>query len=175
MSLPSEDRSYRSKQDMLNDIVVLLGGRVAEAVVLGDISTGASNDIERATEIARNMVTKYGMSDTLGPIMFGSSDREVFLGRDYSSMRNYSESVASDIDAEIKKIITYCYDKCHEIIETNREKLNVVAEHLIVREKIDGPDFEKLMKGEEIESEETLTQEADTSSAETVEEETTEN
>ncbi len=151
MSLPSEDRSYRSKKDMLDDIVVLLGGRVAEAVVLGDISTGASNDIERATEIARSMVTKYGMSEALGPIMFGSSDREVFLGRDYSSMRNYSEAVASDIDAEIKKIITYCYDKCNEIIETNREKLNTVAEYLIVHEKLDGPDFEKLMKGESLE------------------------
>ncbi len=175
MSLPSEDRSYRSKQDMLNDIVVLLGGRVAEAVVLGDISTGASNDIERATEIARNMVTKYGMSDALGPIMFGSSDREVFLGRDYSSMRNYSESVASDIDSEIKKIITYCYDKCHEIIETNREKLNVVAEQLIVREKIDGPDFEKLMKGEKIEPEEALSQVTTESETETTSDETTEN
>lgn len=151
MSLPSEDRSYRSKKDMLDDIVVLLGGRVAEAIELGDISTGASNDIERATEIARSMVTKYGMSDTLGPIMFGSSDREVFLGRDYSSMRNYSETVASDIDAEIKKIITYCYDKCHEIIETNRNKLTEVAEYLIVNEKLDGPDFEKIMKGEKIE------------------------
>ncbi len=156
MSLPSEDRSYRSKKDMLDDIVVLLGGRVAEAVELGDISTGASNDIERATEIARNMVTKYGMSDTLGPIMFGSSDREVFLGRDYSSMRNYSESVASDIDAEIKKIITYCYDKCHEIIETNRNKLSEVAEYLIVNEKLDGPDFEKIMKGEKIEDSSSL-------------------
>ncbi len=176
MSLPSEDRSYRSKQDMLDDIVVLLGGRVAEAVVLGDISTGASNDIERATEIARNMVTKYGMSDTLGPIMFGSSDREVFLGRDYSSMRNYSEAVASDIDAEIKKIITYCYDKCQEIIESNREKLNVVAEYLIVHEKIDGVDFEKLMKGEDISADEesvevvteteTVSQEAETEQTE---------
>ncbi len=154
MSLPSEDRSYRSKKDMLDDIVVLLGGRVAEAVVLGDISTGASNDIERATEIARSMVTKYGMSETLGPIMFGSSDREVFLGRDYSSMRNYSEAVASDIDAEIKKIITYCYDKCNEIIESNREKLNIVAEYLIVNEKLDGPDFEKLMKGENLDTQE---------------------
>ncbi|MBQ8502801.1 MAG: ATP-dependent zinc metalloprotease FtsH [Clostridia bacterium] len=163
MSLPSEDRSYRSKQDMLDDIVVLLGGRVAEAVVLGDISTGASNDIERATEIARNMVTKYGMSEALGPIMFGSSDREVFLGRDYSSMRNYSESVASDIDAEIKKIITYCYDKCREIIETNRERLNVVAEYLITNEKIDGPDFEKLMKGESISDEKAQEESAEAS------------
>ena len=148
MHLPGEDVSYRSKTSMIEDIIVFLGGRVAEAVVLGDISTGASNDIERATQLARDMVTKYGMSDTLGPIMFGSGDHEVFLGRDYNNMRNYSEAVASDIDGEIKKIITYCYDKCNEIIVSNREKLDVVAEYLIANEKVDGVTFEKLMKGE---------------------------
>ena len=148
MHLPGEDVSYRSKTSMIEDIVVFLGGRVAEAIVLGDISTGASNDIERATQLARDMVTKYGMSDTLGPIMFGSGDHEVFLGRDYNNMRNYSEAVASDIDGEIKKIITYCYDKCKEIIESNRDKLDVVAEYLMVNEKVDGTTFEKLMKGE---------------------------
>ena len=148
MHLPGEDVSYRSKTSMIEDIVVFLGGRVAEAIVLGDISTGASNDIERATQLARDMVTKYGMSDTLGPIMFGSADHEVFLGRDYNNMRNYSEAVASDIDGEIKKIITYCYDKCKEIIESNRDKLDVVAEYLMVNEKVDGTTFEKLMKGE---------------------------
>ena len=148
MHLPGEDVSYRSKTSMIEDIVVFLGGRVAEAIVLGDISTGASNDIERATQLARDMVTKYGMSDALGPIMFGSGDHEVFLGRDYNNMRNYSEAVASDIDGEIKKIITYCYDKCKEIIESNRDKLDVVAEYLMVNEKVDGTTFEKLMKGE---------------------------
>lgn len=148
MHLPGEDISYRSKTSMIEDIVVFLGGRVAEAVVLGDISTGASNDIERATQLARDMVTKYGMSDTLGPIMFGSGDHEVFLGRDYNNMRNYSEAIASDIDAEIKKIITYCYDKCNEIIVSNRDKLDVVAEYLMINEKVDGATFEKLMKGE---------------------------
>ncbi len=161
MHLPGEDKSYRSKSSMLDDIVVLLGGRVAEAIVLGDISTGASNDIERATQIARDMVTKYGMSEALGPIMFGSGDHEVFLGRDYNSMRNYSEAVASDIDSEIKKIITYCYDKCKEILETNREKLNVVAEYLLANEKIDGKDFEKLMNGEEVIPEKAPTDETD--------------
>ncbi len=151
MSLPSEDRSYRSKMDMLDDIVVLLGGRVAEKVVLGDISTGASNDIERATDIARGMVTRYGMSDELGPIMYGSSNHEVFLGKDYSNIRNYSEQIASDIDAEVKKIILDSYNRCHGIIEGNLEKLTVVAEYLITHEKVDGETFLKLMKGEYIE------------------------
>lgn len=150
MSLPSEDRSYRSKNDMLDDIVVLLGGRVAEKVVIGDISTGASNDIERATDIARGMVTRYGMSDELGPIMYGSSNHEVFLGKDYSNVRNYSEQIASDIDAEVKKIILNSYDRCHDIIEGNLDKLTVVAEYLIINEKIDGDTFIKLMNGEHI-------------------------
>lgn len=154
MSLPSEDRSYRSKNDMLDDIVVLLGGRVAEKVVIGDISTGASNDIERATDIARGMVTRYGMSDELGPIMYGSSNHEVFLGKDYSNVRNYSEQIASDIDAEVKKIILNSYDRCHDIIEGNLDKLTVVAEYLIINEKIDGDTFIKLMNGEHVGSDE---------------------
>ncbi len=148
MSLPAEDKSYRSKGDMLDDIVVLLGGRVAEAVVLGDISTGASNDIERASDIARKMVTRYGMSENLGPIVYGGGDHEVFLGKDYSSVRNYSEAIAADIDAEVKNIISASYDRCHEIIKGNIDKLTTVAEYLIVNEKIDGEGFEKLMRGE---------------------------
>ncbi len=152
MSLPSEDKSYRSKTDMLDDIVVLLGGRVAEKVVIGDISTGASNDIERATEIARGMVTRYGMSDELGPIMYGSSNHEVFLGKDYSNVRNYSEQIASDIDAEVKRIILSSYDRCHGIIEGNLDKLTVVAEYLIEHEKVDGETFLKLMTDEHSET-----------------------
>ncbi len=154
MSLPSEDKSYRAKNDMLDDIVVLLGGRVAEKVVIGDISTGASNDIERATEIARNMVTRYGMSDEIGPIMYGSSNHEVFLGKDYSNVRNYSEQIAADIDKEIKKIIGNSYNRCHEIIEGNISKLTEVAEYLIKHEKVDGETFSKIMKGELSDSDE---------------------
>ena len=150
MSLPAEDKSYRAKGDMLDDIVVLLGGRVAEAQVLGDISTGASNDIERASDIARKMVTRYGMSESLGPIVYGGGDHEVFLGKDYGSVRNYSESVASDIDCEVKKIISDCYDRCASIISENIDKLTCVAEYLIVNEKVDGATFEKLMKGDNI-------------------------
>ena len=148
MSLPAEDKSYRSKGDMLDDIVVLLGGRVAEAKVLGDISTGASNDIERATDIARKMVTRYGMSENLGPIVYGGGDHEVFLGKDYNSVRNYSEAVAADIDDEVRKIISDCYERCANIISENIDKLTCVAEYLIVNEKADAETFEKLMKGE---------------------------
>ena len=148
MSLPTEDKSYRARNDMLDDIVVLLGGRVAEALVIGDISTGASNDIERASDIARKMVTRYGMSEDLGPIMYGSGDHEVFLGRDYSNVRNYSESVASDIDKEVKKLITSCYERCNNILSSNMDKLQAVAEYLIIHEKVDGKLFDKLMKGE---------------------------
>ncbi len=150
MSLPAEDKSYRAKGDMLDDIVVLLGGRVAEAKVLGDISTGASNDIERATDIARKMVTRYGMSENLGPIVYGGGDHEVFLGKDYSSVRNYSEAVASDIDHEVKKIISDCYNRCSDIISKNLEKLTCVAEYLIVHEKLDGETFKKLMNGDNL-------------------------
>ncbi len=156
MSLPSEDKSYRAKKDMIEDIVVLLGGRVAEKVVLGDISTGASNDIERASQIARAMVTRYGMSDTLGPIMYGSGDKEVFLGKDYGNVRNYSESVAADIDSEVKGIIDSAYNKCLEIIEGNLDKLTVVAEYLIKHEKVDGETFRKLMTGEYKEPEQAM-------------------
>ncbi len=146
MSIPSEDRSYRSKNDMLDDIVVLLGGRVAEAIVLGDISTGASNDIERASDIARKMVTRYGMSENLGPIVYGSGDHEVFLGKDYSNVRNYSEDVAAKIDVEVQSIISSAYNRCVDIIKNNIDKLSCVAEYLIVNEKVDGTTFDNLMK-----------------------------
>ena len=117
MHLPEEDKDYTSKNEMLGYLVVLLGGRVAESLTLGDISTGASNDLERATSMARDMVTRYGMSEKLGPIAYTSGDREVFLGKDYGSMKNYSEKVAADIDAEIKEIITNAYSKCESILK----------------------------------------------------------
>ena len=147
MSVPTEDKLYKSKKSMLEEIVVLLGGRVAEAVVLGDISTGASNDIERASEIARKMVTKYGMSDELGPIAFGTGHDEVFLGRDYSSVKNYSETVAAKIDEVVGKIITDSYKKCQDILTTHNDKLKDVAEYLIANEKIGEKDFADLMSG----------------------------
>lgn len=135
MSMPKEDKSYTSKNDMLDELVVLLGGRVAESLILGDISTGASNDIERATEIARKMVTKYGMSEALGPIAFGSGNDEVFLGRDFSHTRNYSENVASEIDEEINRIIVNAYNRCRSILEEHQDKLHKVAHYLYNHEK----------------------------------------
>ena len=150
MSLPEHDKSYRAKKEMLEDIEVLLGGRVAEALVLDDISTGASNDIERATDTARKMVTKYGMSDRLGPIVFGSSEsNEVFLGRDFGHTRNYSEEVAAEIDEEINAIITGCYDKTREILSSHIDKLHAVAQYLFQNEKLDGEQFKALMEGRE--------------------------
>ena len=147
MYLPEEDKNYASRNEMLGELVSLLGGRVAEAVVLDDISTGASNDIERATAIARNMVTHYGMSEKIGPVSYTSGDKEVFLGRDYGSARNYSEKVAADIDAEIKEIITNAYNKCENILRTHQDKLTVVAEYLFENEKADRKTFEALMDG----------------------------
>ena len=147
MSLPEHDRSYRSKKEMLEDLQVLLGGRVAEALTLDDISTGASNDIQRATETARNMVTKYGMSEKLGPIMFGSSDSdEVFLGRDFGRARNYSEEIAARIDTEIERMINEAYEGAKAKLSEHTDKLVAVAEYLLEHEKMDGEAFKKLME-----------------------------
>ena len=145
MSLPKEDKFFDSRQDMIDDIICLLGGRVAEKLELDDISTGASNDMQRATAIARNMVTKYGMSDKLGPMTFGSPNEEVFIGRDYGQQtKNYSEKTASEIDAEISAIIHSCYKKCEELLIENRDKLRLIASTLLEKEKIDRDEFEKL-------------------------------
>lgn len=148
MSLPEQDSSYVLRTKMKEELVVLLGGRVAESITLGDISTGASNDIERATDIARKMVTKYGFTEDLGPIVYGGGEHEVFLGRDLNNSRNYSETVATEIDKEIRKIIDVAYKKCHEILTQNIEKLHLVAQYLLRKEKIDGDEFKKLMTGE---------------------------
>ena len=151
MSLPQQDRSYRVKKEMLEDIQVMLGGRVAEALVLEDISTGASNDIERATETARKMVIKYGMSEKLGPIMFGSSEsNEVFLGRDFGHTRNYSEEVAAQIDEEINAIITQSYQETTRKLTEHMDKLHAVAQYLFQNEKMDGEQFAALMEGKPV-------------------------
>ena len=150
MHMPLEDKMYRSKKGMEDEIVTLLGGRVAESIIIGDISTGASNDIQRVTEIARGMVTKYGMSDSLGPITFGSGETEVFLGKDYGTVRNYSEEIAKDIDEEIRKIVTKGYERCEAVLRENIDKLHLLADYLIANEKIDGEDFVKLMEGEAV-------------------------
>ena len=144
MRLPDEDRSYMSKSRLEDEIVGLLGGRVAEKLVIGDISTGASNDIERATRIARKMVMDYGMSEALGPIAFGSSSDEVFLGRDMGKTKNYSEETLNKIDIEIKKLIDDAYKKALTLLTENRSKLNAVAEELLVREKLEAVDFQEI-------------------------------
>ena len=147
MSLPQQDRSYKCRNEMLEDIQVLLGGRVAEALTLEDISTGASNDIERATEIARKMITKFGMSDKLGPICYAGSDSdEVFLGRDFGHARNHSEEIAAQIDAEVHRMLSEGYAETERKLKEHMDKLVAVAERLIVTEKMDGEEFRRIME-----------------------------
>ena len=141
MYRPDENKNFMSKIEMEESIVGLLGGRVAESLVLDDISTGASNDIERASKIARDMVTKYGMSDSLGTITFGSGQEEVFLGRDWTQTRNYSEETSAKIDEEVKKIIDNGYNRAKEILTMHSDKLHTVANLLLEKEKVDGEEF----------------------------------
>ena len=151
MNLPENDHAHMTKNRMTESIEVLLGGRVAEELVIGDVSTGASNDLERSTETARKMVTKYGMSDKLGPVVFGSSESsEVFLGRDFGHTRNYSEEIAAAIDGEINAIITGAYSRSTQKLQDNRDKLELIAQYLIEHEKMDGDQFVAAMEGREI-------------------------
>ena len=145
MYRPTEDKSFMSKSEMDENLISLLGGRVAEAIVLGDVSTGASNDIERASKISRSMVTKYGMSEKLGTITFGSGQEEVFLGRDFTTQKNFSEETSALIDSEVKRIIDTAYAKTEEILRTNIDKLHAVAGVLLEKEKIDGDEFKNIM------------------------------
>ncbi|RHO55220.1 ATP-dependent zinc metalloprotease FtsH [Ruminococcaceae bacterium AM07-15] len=149
LSLPKEDKYYSSKNEMEDELVTLLGGRVAEKLVMDDISTGASNDIERASDIARRMVTRYGMSDKLGPIAFGSDHDEVFLGRDIAASKNYSEEVASLIDEEVKRIIDEAYRRCEQMLQEHMDILDRVAAYLLEHETMSGEAFEKVFNGEE--------------------------
>ena len=144
MYRPAEDKSFRSKTEMEENIVSLLGGRVAEKLILDDISTGASNDIERATAISRAMVTKYGMSEKLGTITFGADQEEVFLGRDLAHAKEYSEETASIIDEEVKKIVDAGYEKAINILSEHVDKLHAVAKVLLEKEKIDGEEFDRI-------------------------------
>ncbi len=151
LSLPSEDRSYRSRSEMREDIQVCLGGRIAEDLIIGDISTGASSDIKRATKVANSMVTKYGMSATLGPIAYNSDKEEVFIGRDMGQVKNYSEKIAAEIDAEVKKIISDCYNEAERILKENVEKLHKVAKTLFVKEKMGEDEFNQIMQADDSE------------------------
>ncbi len=147
MHRPTEDKYYTTKSEMYNNIIVLLGGRAAEKLVLDDISTGASNDIERASKIARQMVTKFGMSDSIGPINYGSDNDEVFIGRDFVHSKSFSEKISSEIDDEVRKIINDCYENCLNLLKDNMTKLNNVAMVLYEREKISGEEFETVFNG----------------------------
>ena len=144
ISLPSEDHSYMSRNEMLEQIVSLLGGRVAEALMLSDISTGASNDLQRATSIAREMVTKYGMSAKLGPVTF-DSDGQVFIGRDYGQTKSYSEESAARIDQEVQDILGSCYRQCEDILKAHMEELHKVSDYLLEHETMSGKEFEAIM------------------------------
>ena len=146
MHLPTEDRTYTSKEKLLDEMVGLLGGRVAEKLILGDISTGAKNDIDRASSIARAMVMEYGMSDKIGTISYGSDSNEVFLGRDLGRGRNFSEEVGAMIDKEIKSLISNAYNTAEELLKENVNKLHAVASTLLEKEKIDGKEFEEIFE-----------------------------
>ena len=146
MHLPTEDRAYTSKEKLLDEMVGLLGGRVAEKLILGDISTGAKNDIDRASSIARAMVMEYGMSDKIGTISYGSDNNEVFLGRDLGRGRNFSEEVGAMIDKEIKSLISNAYNTAEELLKENVNKLHAVASTLLEKEKIDGKEFEEIFE-----------------------------
>ena len=153
LQLPEEDRFLMSRNELLNNICVLLGGRVTEELVFGDITTGATNDLERATQIARQMVTQYGMSENLGPVTLGKKQHEIFLGRDIAEDRNYSEEIAYAIDREVRSIVEGCYEKVKTILSDNMDKVDLVAQTLLEREIIDGKELSVLL-GEVIEEEE---------------------
>lgn len=169
MPLPSEDKSYNSRTEMLEDIVVCLGGRVAEAIILDDISTGASNDIEKATKTARDMVTKYGMTKELGCICYGKDNSAVFLGRDMGHTQDYSEKTAAKIDELILEIVNNAYDRAETILKDNIDKLHEVAAYLIKHEKMGGEDFEAVMNGTYVEPVEAEDAESEEDNANTAE------
>ena len=146
MYRPTEDKSFMSKTEMEENIVSLLGGRVAESIILNDISTGASNDIERATKIARSMVTKYGMSERIGTLTLGADQDEVFLGRDLAHAKEYSEETAAIIDEETKRIVDTGYNRARQILLDNIDKLHKVAGILLEKEKIEAEEFEEIFR-----------------------------
>ena len=146
LMLPKEDRSYETRGELLDRLKTLLGGRVAEEVVLGEISTGASSDIQRATQIVRSMITQYGMSNVLGPVTYGEGrDHQVFLGRDFNNQRNYSEEVAAEIDKEVRRYVEDAYEECRKLLTDNIDKLHLIAEALMERETLDAAELDELM------------------------------
>jgi cell division protease FtsH len=156
LMLPKEDRNYATKSELLDKLKVAMGGRVAEEIVLKEISTGASQDIQQATRMVRGMVMQYGMSDVLGPVAYGESqNHQVFLGRDFHQERNYSEEVASEIDKEVRKYLEDAYEACRKIITENRDKLELIAQALMERETLTAKQLEELLETGKISEEET--------------------
>jgi cell division protease FtsH len=150
-SHPEEDKYNRTKEELIAQITVAMGGRAAEELAFGEISTGASNDIEKATELARAMITEFGMSEKLGPRSFGRKNHAVFLGRDLMEDRNYSEAVASQIDSEVNGIIDQCYQNASKLLAENRSTLDRIAKELQENEVLEGPDLDKILRGEPLE------------------------
>jgi cell division protease FtsH len=145
LTLPQEDKFLLTREELSDELAMLLGGRVAEELIVGDITTGAANDIERATKIARQMVTEYGMSDTIGPLTLGQKQHEVFLGRDFATQPDYSDQVAFEIDNEVRRMIDQAHDEALEILQEYRSKLDQMAALLIERETIDKEEVERLL------------------------------
>ncbi|MBP1551683.1 MAG: ATP-dependent zinc metalloprotease FtsH [Oscillospiraceae bacterium] len=153
LSIPEEDSNYRTKKEMKDEIVTLLGGRCAEQLILEDISTGASNDLERTTAIAKAMVMRYGFSDKLGNVVYGHDPQQTFLGRDYGQGQGYSDAVANEIDSEIRSLVDEGYNRCMQILKDNIDKLHIVAKILMEKEKISGEEFAKIMADDYVEEE----------------------
>ncbi|MBQ7284469.1 MAG: ATP-dependent zinc metalloprotease FtsH, partial [Oscillospiraceae bacterium] len=151
LSIPEEDSNYRTKKEMKDEIVTLLGGRCAEQLILEDISTGASNDLERTTAIAKAMVMRYGFSDKLGNVVYGHDPQQTFLGRDYGQGQGYSDAVANEIDSEIRSLVDEGYNRCMQILKDNIDKLHIVAKILMEKEKISGDEFAKIMADDYVE------------------------
>jgi cell division protease FtsH len=147
LALPTEDKFLSTKGEMLDEIAMMLGGRVAEEIAIGDITTGASNDIERATKLARQMVTRYGMSDKLGPMTLGEDQHEVFLGRDFTATPNYSPEIAYEIDKEVRRLIDEAFETAYRILTERREQLDLIAQVLVERETVDKEELEALLNG----------------------------
>lgn len=175
MNLPTEDRYYTVKTEMENEVVILLGGRLAEKLVLGDISTGAQNDLSRVTKIARNMVTSYGMSDSLGSMTYGGDEQEVFIGKDLARGRDYSEEVAASIDKEMRNIVDKAYSKAEKLLSENISKLHEIAKALLEKETLNAKEFEMVFNGEELPVEEESKKLQEPDSSETSKESLNEN
>jgi cell division protease FtsH len=152
LSMPTEDRYLVSKEELIDRVTAMLGGRAAEEIVFHEITSGAADDLEKATKLVRRMVTELGMSEALGPMTYGTKQDQVFLGRDLMRERNYSEKVAAAIDDEVRRVINMAYERAKNILETNRDKLEEIARVLLEKETLEGPEFAELMAGRQIAS-----------------------